>query len=103
MADDMIVTCEEIIRAAGGRIIVTPGKADASKLQIDYNHWVGTTRMGRDPKTSVLNTDCQSHDVANLFVGAASVIAAYTETNSTLPTIDFAAIQFHRLSSSLWY
>ena len=90
MADDMIVTCEEIIRAAGGRIIVTPGKADASKLQIDYNHWVGTTRMGRDPKTSVLNTDCQSHDVANLFVGDASVFAAYPEKNPTLTNIALA-------------
>ena len=90
MADDMIVTCEEIIRAAGGRIIVTPGKADASKLQIDYNHSVGTTRMGRDPKTSVLNTDCQSHDVANLFVGDASVFAAYPEKNPTLTNIALA-------------
>ena len=90
MADDMIATCEEIIRAAGGRIISTPGKADASKLQIDYNHWVGTTRMGKDPKTSVLNTDCQSHDVANLFVGDASVFAAYPEKNPTLTNIALA-------------
>jgi choline dehydrogenase-like flavoprotein len=38
--------------AAGGRII----------------HEVGCVRMGHDPKTSVLNGNCQSHDCRNLFV-----------------------------------
>ena len=38
--------------AAGGRII----------------HEVGCVRMGHDPKTSVLNSNCQSHDCRNLFV-----------------------------------
>lgn len=87
MADDMIATCEEIIRTAGGRVFLTPGTADPSKLQIDYNHWVGTTRMGKDPNTSVLNADGQSHDVPNLFVGDASVFAAYPEKNPTLTNI----------------
>jgi choline dehydrogenase-like flavoprotein len=90
MADDMVETCEEIIRSAGGRVIVTPGKANASKLEIDYNHWVGTTRMGKDPKSSVVNTDCQSHDVANLFIADASVFAAYPEKNPTLTNIALA-------------
>src|SRR3981081_3820117 len=31
-------------------------------------HEVGTTRMGNDPRTSVLNASCQAHDVKNLFV-----------------------------------
>jgi choline dehydrogenase-like flavoprotein len=87
MADDMIATCEDILRAAGGRVVSTPGKADPSKLQIDYNHWVGTTRMGRDPKTSVLNPDCRAHDVPNLYVNDASVFAAYPEKNPTLTNI----------------
>jgi len=87
MAEDMIQTCEQIIRAAGGEVISTPGAVSAAKLQIDYNHWVGTVRMGRDPKTSVLNPDCQSHDIPNLFVGDASVFAAYAEKNPTLTNI----------------
>ena len=38
--------------APGGRII----------------HELGVTRMGNDPSTSVLNKNCQAHDVKNLFV-----------------------------------
>ena len=36
-------------------------------------HQAGTCRMGNDPKTSVVNQDCQVHDVDNLFVVDASV------------------------------
>jgi choline dehydrogenase-like flavoprotein len=31
-------------------------------------HEVGCVRMGHDPKTSVLNSNCQTHDCRNLFV-----------------------------------
>src|SRR5207244_685759 len=63
MAQNMVETCEEVIHAAGGEILSTPGKITADKLGIDYNHWVGTTRMGLDPKTSVVNPHGQSHEV----------------------------------------
>jgi len=87
MAQDMVETCEEIIRAGGGEVFSTPGKVAADKLAIDYNHWVGTTRMGSDPKTSVVNPECQSHEIPNLFIGDASVFAAYPEKNPTLTNI----------------
>jgi choline dehydrogenase-like flavoprotein len=34
----------------------------------EISHEMGTTRMGKDPKTSVLNKFSQAHDVPNLFV-----------------------------------
>jgi choline dehydrogenase-like flavoprotein len=36
-------------------------------------HQAGTCRMGDDPKTSVVNKDCQLHDVDNVYVIDASV------------------------------
>jgi choline dehydrogenase-like flavoprotein len=87
MAQDMVEKCEEIIRAGGGEVISTPGKVTPEKLEIDYNHWVGTVRMGNDPKTSVLDRFGRSHDVPNLFVGDASVFPAYPEKNPTLTNI----------------
>jgi choline dehydrogenase-like flavoprotein len=87
MAQDMVDTCEEIIRAGGGEVVSTPGKVTTAKLEIDYNHWVGTVRMGNDPKTSVLDRFGRSHDVPNIFVGDASVFPAYPEKNPTLTNI----------------
>jgi choline dehydrogenase-like flavoprotein len=87
MAEDMVATCEEIIRQSRGEVFSTPGAVTTGKLQIDYNHWVGTTRMGTDPKTSVVNRHGQSHEIANLFIGDASVFAAYPEKNPTLTNI----------------
>jgi choline dehydrogenase-like flavoprotein len=87
MARDMVATSEEIIRAAGGTVTFTPGEITPRNLVIDSNHWVGTARMGTDPKTSVVNTSGQSHDIPNLFLGDASVFAAYPEKNPTLTNI----------------
>ena len=87
MARDMVAVSEEIIRAAGGTVFSTPGEITPAKLVIDSNHWVGTCRMGNDPKTSVVNSIGQTHDIPNLFVGDASVFAAYPEKNPTLTNV----------------
>jgi len=90
MAKDMVETCQEVIRAAGGEVLYKPAGITAGDLYIDYNHWVGTTRMGQDPKTSVVNSSCQSHEIPNLFIGDASVFPAYPEKNPTLTNITLA-------------
>jgi choline dehydrogenase-like flavoprotein len=87
MAQDCAETCEEVILAAGGQVVKTPGRITVADLIIDSNHWVGTCRMGTDAKTSVVNTAGQSHDLPNLFIGDASVFAAYPEKNPTLTNI----------------
>jgi choline dehydrogenase-like flavoprotein len=48
------------------------------------SHEVGTIRMGKDPKTSALNSFCQSHDVKNLFVTDGSCFTTSSEKNPTL-------------------
>jgi choline dehydrogenase-like flavoprotein len=53
--------------AAGGRII----------------HEVGVTRMGNDPSTSVLNRNCQAHDVKNLFVADGGPLTSQADKNCT--------------------
>ncbi|CAN5838613.1 GMC family oxidoreductase [soil metagenome] len=53
--------------AAGGRII----------------HEAGVTRMGNDPSTSVLNANCQTHDVRNLFVADAGGFVSQADKNLT--------------------
>lgn len=55
------------------------------------NHELGGCRMGSDPRTSVLNQWCQSHDVPNLFVVDGSVFPSSSEKNPTLTIMALAA------------
>lgn len=83
MAKDAADRCCEIIEAGGGKVISRPN-VSAETLIIDYNHWVGTARMGKDAKTSVVNEYSQSHELKNLFLADAAVFPAYPEKNPVL-------------------
>src|SRR5690606_42000424 len=52
-------------------------------------HEMGTARMGRDPKTSVLNAFNQAHDVKNLFVTDG---ACMTSSGCQNPSITYMAL-----------
>jgi choline dehydrogenase-like flavoprotein len=101
MARDVVDTCEEIILAAGGKVYSKPSSITAADLVIDSNHWVGSCRMGTNPKTSVVNTDHRSHDIPNLYVGDASVFAAYPEKNPTLTNITLNWRMAERLAARM--
>ncbi|MGH9159952.1 MAG: GMC oxidoreductase, partial [Vicinamibacteraceae bacterium] len=67
-AEHMQETLRELITSMGG----TPTSPRPPRESISgagrINHEVGTTRMGAEPKLSVLNEFCQAHDSRNLFV-----------------------------------
>ncbi len=46
-------------------------------------HEAGATRMGNDPKSSVLNAQCQAHDVKNLFVADGGPFVSQADKNLT--------------------
>jgi choline dehydrogenase-like flavoprotein len=46
-------------------------------------HELGVTRMGNDPKTSVLNKHCQAHEVKNLFVTDGGSFVSQADKNPT--------------------
>jgi len=52
-------------------------------------HEMGGVRMGRDPKTSMLNAHNQLHSVKNVFVTDG---AAMTSTGTQNPSITFMAL-----------
>jgi choline dehydrogenase-like flavoprotein len=82
MIPDMAAAGGEMMEAAGAKNIRTfqvPNRVPGFGI-----HELGLARMGNDPKTSVLNQFCQSHDVKNLFVTDASCFVSGGCQNPTL-------------------
>ncbi|MDE3100620.1 MAG: GMC family oxidoreductase [Chloroflexota bacterium] len=71
---------KESLQAAGAlKTYVGLGKPTRS-------HNIGTTKMGNDPTTSVVDQYCRSHDVPNLYIFGASVFPTAAAVNPT-PTL----------------
>jgi len=50
-------------------------------------HHIGTTRMGVDPHSSVVDANCRVHSVNNLYVAGSSVFPTSSQANPTLTLI----------------
>jgi len=87
MANDMQETFHSIIEAAGGTVL-PGGRRGTITSNISEGgtiiHELGTARMGNDPKTSALNSNCQAHEVKNLFVADAAPFVTNPDKNPTL-------------------
>jgi choline dehydrogenase-like flavoprotein len=53
-------------------------------------HHIGTTRMGTDRNTSVVDANCRLHDVDNLHIASASVFPTSSQANPTLTVVALA-------------
>jgi choline dehydrogenase-like flavoprotein len=85
-AKHMQDTFEEIIHSMGGEALGKKPGADSNYGLADPGriiHEVGTARMGNDKNTSVLNSNCQAHDVKNLFVADAAPFVSQGDKNAT--------------------
>lgn len=82
---DMVESMEEIYDAAGVELVSKPDGIGGFA-----SHEVGTCRMGINPKTSALNSYCQSHEVPNLFVVDGSSFTTFPEKNPTLTIMALA-------------
>jgi choline dehydrogenase-like flavoprotein len=48
------------------------------------SHHLGTTRMGADPASSVVDANCRAHDLSNLWIASSSVFPTSGAVNPTL-------------------
>ena len=73
-----------VMRKAGFPIVLTHtfGRKTTS-------HQCGTARLGDDPRTSVVDLNCRSHDVENLYITDASVLPTSAAVN---PALTIAAL-----------
>jgi choline dehydrogenase-like flavoprotein len=78
---DMAISAAEMLAAVGGREIEPFGRNDPPGFAI---HEMGTARMGRDAKTSILNSFNQAHDVKNLFITDGGAMVSSSCVNPSL-------------------
>ena len=81
MRKDMTVQAAEMLDAAGFKDIAQFDKGYSMGLGI---HEMGTARMGRDPKTSILNKNNQLHAVSNVYVTDGSGMTSAGNQNPSL-------------------
>jgi len=86
MRKDMKESAAEMLEAAGFKNVNIFDNADNMGLGI---HEMGTARMGKDPKTSVLNKWNQVHEAPNIFVTDG---AAMTSSGCQNPSLTYMAL-----------
>jgi choline dehydrogenase-like flavoprotein len=86
LVHDMSITGAEMLAEAGAHDIQPFTSDNPPGLVI---HEMGTARMGKDPKTSVLNANNQSWDVPNLFITDGACMASTACQN---PSITYMAL-----------
>lgn len=88
MREDIAVSAAEMLKKAGFRDI----KMNNSKYNMGHGiHEMGTARMGRDPKTSVLNGHNQVHTVPNVYVTDGAFMTSSSCVNPSLTYMAFTA------------
>jgi choline dehydrogenase-like flavoprotein len=100
MRKDMIADMAEMLEQAGAKMVKTFDHGSYPGMAI---HEMGTARMGRDPKTSVLNAHNQVWDAPNVFVTDGSCMASSACQNPSLTymaltarAVDFAVNELNR-------
>jgi choline dehydrogenase-like flavoprotein len=107
-AKHMQETFRQIIQDLGGTPL-SPMPSAESGYGLENGgriiHEVGTTRMGSDPRTSVVNQFCQAHDVKNLFIADGGPFVSNADKNVTwtilalsMRTAEYIAEQRKQLS-----
>ncbi len=86
LREDMKAQAAEMLQAAGCRDVRTYDDDAPMGFSV---HEMGTARMGRDPRTSVLNSHNQAHDVPNLFITDG---AAMCSTSCVNPSCTYMAL-----------
>lgn len=81
MREDMKASAVEMLEAVGAKNVKPFDNMPPPGFCI---HEMGTARMGRDPKTSVLNKWNQLHDVKNVFITDGSAMASSACQNPSL-------------------
>ena len=82
--------------------MMTASGARRVRIGLNYGaHAMGSCRMGGDPRSSVVNDRCQSHDIPNLFICDTSVFVTGAGLNPTLTAMAITSRAVDHLARSV--
>lgn len=80
---------------------ITQGRWTPADLKLSAYHPMGTCRMGRDPRTSVVDEHGLSHDIPGLAMFDASILPGSTFVNPQITIMALAARNARHLAAAL--
>lgn len=80
-----VAVSKQILETAGAEVVQTGDPANPAVV----GHHMGTTRMGTDPKQSVVNPQLRTHDVENCWIPSSG---AFVTSGAVNPTLTIAAL-----------
>lgn len=88
----LALLAQELRRCGAGRFEYDPASVEHEMTRYGAygGHHIGTARMGRDPRTSVVNEEGRVHGVDNLFIAGSAVFPTSSQANPTLTIVALA-------------
>ena len=77
-------------------------EAEITRYGAYGGHHIGTTRMGTDPRTSVVDADGRIHSVDNLYISSSAIFPTSSQANPTLSIVAFALRLAAHLKTRPW-
>lgn len=89
LAQTLELIAAELARSQAGRLTWQRETLEEDLLRYGAygGHHIGTARMGKDPRTSVVDADCKVHQVANLYVAGSAAFPTSSQANPTLTLV----------------
>ncbi len=94
---------EDIQRSGIGVFEYDPSaiELEMSRYGAYGGHHLGTARMGSDPRSSVVDSDCAVHGIRNLYIAGGAVFPTSSQANPTLTIVALALRLAARLADSV--
>lgn len=89
------------VAAAGLGTLIGGADEVVAVVRQDASHHLGGTRIGHDPSTSVVDTDCKVHSLSNMYVAGGSVFPSGGCANPTMTIVALAIRLANHIATKL--
>ncbi len=86
------ILARDLAASGVGQLDYDPAKVELEMTRYGAygGHHIGTARMGSDPRSSVVDSNCRLHAVDNLYIAGSAVFPTSSQANPTLTIVAMA-------------